>query len=324
MRQEPGEEGSIRCESCDRIYPIVFGIPDLRIAPDHYASFEADREKARLIAERFHELSFVELVDHYYSVTPKVPTKDAKQYTQGLLGAEARSLSNLGHWEQSAPSEPDGVSLRLLDVGCGTAPLLVAGAPRYASAIGIDQALRWLVIGKKRLAEAGLDTGLICANAEALPFPDSQFHRVALDSCLEVVADRVATLRECHRVCSGGGRLFLSTPNRFSLGPDPHTGVWGGGMLPERVTTAYVKKKGGVPPVRKLLWAGRLKTELSRAGFDDVGVGLPDVPPNQSAQYGWGVRRLIDLYNVAKRLPVGRQVMRTIGPTLLASARKRP
>ncbi len=54
-----------RCSACPREYPIVYGIPDFRLYPDPYISFEAEYQKAGQLAEQAERLSFDALVRYY-------------------------------------------------------------------------------------------------------------------------------------------------------------------------------------------------------------------------------------------------------------------
>lgn len=314
------EERTLVCESCRRSFPIVLDIPDLRVFPDPYIDKEADRAKGIKVASRFQDLSFPELIDFYYSVTSVVPSQDARRYTQGLLAGVPRAEASLTSWETSAQS--GGAAETLLEIGCGTAPLMVAAAPRYKQVVGVDIAFRWLVVAKKRLAEAGLDLPLICACAEALPFPDASFDRVVADSTLEHVSDQGKALGQCHRVMKPAGFLFVSTPNRFSLGPDPQVGIWTGSILPERWLAAYVRRQGGIPPKRHLLSARQLSAIIREAGFGSPRVMLPDISSAQRSHFNRGVQVLIDLYQTAKQVPISRQCLQLIGPLLHAVAEK--
>jgi len=315
------EATALQCTSCARTFPVVLGIPDLRAFPDPYIDPEEDRAKGRRVGARLDDLTFAELIAFYYSITDVVPPRHARQYTRGLLAGEARAKASLASWQQ-ALGPNNRPATRLLDVGCGTAPLLAAAAPQFPTVVGVDIAFRWLVVAKKRLAEAGVDAPLICACAEALPFPDGTFDRVVLDSVIEHVRDQHDTLQECQRVMQPGGVLFATTPNRFSLGPDPHTGLWAGSLLPDRWTAAYVRRMGGVPPKRRLLSARTLTRRLREAGFHRPQVMLPDIAPEQRAQFSGLMKHLIDAYQTAKRWPVTRQVLHGIGPLLQAVAQK--
>ncbi len=326
LEEVPGTAPALRCAACAAQFPVILGIPDLRVFPDPYIDIEADRAKGLRVAERLESSSFSELLDYYYSITDVVPAKDAERYKRGLMGAAARAAAALEGWEAEAPAEPAfrssgsaGASpslcrSRLLEIGCGTGPLLVAAARRYENVVGVDIAFRWLVVAKKRLAEAGIDLPLVCACAEALPFRDVAFDRVVADSVLEHVRDQKQTLTECNRVLRAGGRMFVITPNKYSLGPDPQVGLWAGGYLPERWIAAYVRRRGGIPPQRRLLSARSLPRLIRQAGFAPPHLGLPDVADGQRRQFSRLMRLLIDGYHMAKRLPVTRQILHWVGP----------
>ena len=312
----------LRCVSCQRVFPVIQDIPDLRIFPDPYIDFDADRAKGVQVAARFGELDFGGLVDFYYSITSVVPPQHARQYKRGLMAGVARSQAALDSWASAVHHEGQLDEGCVLDLGCGTAPLLVAMAPRAKSLVGVDIAFRWLVVAKKRLAEAKIDLPLFCACAEALPFPDGLFDRVAADSVVEHFHDQPRALAECNRVMRGNGYLYLSTPNRFCPGPDPHVGLWGGSYLPDRWLAAYTRRQGGIPPKRRLLSERSLTRLLRTAGFGAPLVYLPGVSAAQRDQFGTGIRFLIDLYQAGRRLPVSGEFLRWVGPLLHAVAHK--
>jgi ubiquinone/menaquinone biosynthesis C-methylase UbiE/uncharacterized protein YbaR (Trm112 family) len=307
------------CLGCARRYPVLLGIPDLRLWPDPYIGLEEDRVKARMLAEQCAGLSFSAAVELYYRVTTVVPPFQARRFARSLLAAVERSAALMRTLEQGAPMARDG---SLIDIGCGTAPLLVAARGRCERIAGVDIALRWLVIAQKRLAEAGLSAPLICACAEALPFRSGSFDLAVAEATLEHLRDQSAGLRECHRVLREGGRIFLATPNRHSLGPDPHTGLPAGAMLPRGITATYVRRKGGIPPKRHLLTARSLRRELQQVGFEDIVIDTPEIPAVQRASFGRLTRVGIDIYHAVKRLPGAGAALRAIGPILHAVARK--
>ncbi len=316
------EEAALRCVSCDRRFPILLDIPDLRVYPDPYIDVGADRAKGLELAAHLVELTFAELVTFYYSITPDVPRHHARRYMRGVLAGVARAEGALASWENAVSVNGRPIAASLLELGCGTAPLLVAAAPRFTKLIGVDIALRWLVVAKKRLAEAGLDVPLICACADALPFPDGTFDQVVADSVIEHVPDQRKALAESHRVLRPAGYLCVATPNRYSLGPDPHVGIWAGGFLPDRWLAVWARRQGGIPPKRRLLSAGSLARLIREAGFCRPRILLPDVPSGQRSHFGKGMRLLIDLFQIAKRLPVSQQLLRWIGPLVHAVAEK--
>jgi len=314
---ERPREDELVCLGCHRHYPVLLDIPDLRIFPDPYISIEDDRHKARRVAERFSDLDFEGLLDFYYSITSAVPPHHARQYKRSLLAAVPRARAWLDSWEaQAAGATPES----LLEIGCGTAPLLLA-AEKYRRRIGVDIAFRWLVVAKKRLAEAGLDLPLICACAEALPLPSACFDRVVADSVVEHLTDQRRALSEVRRILRPRGYLFVATPNRFSLGPDPQTGIWAGSLLPQSWTGAIVRQQGGVPPVRHLLSAGELRQLLHASGFEDVQIFLPAIPSAQRAHFSRAMNWLIGLYDLMRRLPISRHLLYLFGPLFHAVAK---
>jgi ubiquinone/menaquinone biosynthesis C-methylase UbiE/uncharacterized protein YbaR (Trm112 family) len=314
-----GGDTALACAACGSEYPVEIGIPDLRVFADPYIDPESDRAKGRHLAARFGDQDFAGLVGYYYSITPKVTPQQARLFTAGVLAAEARASASLDAWDAELGEPGRGA---LLEIGCGTGPLLVAARGRYTSMAGVDISFRWLTVGRKRLEEAKLDAPVFCACAEALPFAGSSFDRVAMDATLEMVRDRRAAIAECARALRSGGALMISTANRGSIGPDPHTGVWGGSRWsPERVDR-YVRKRGGVAPVRSFLDAGRLRALLEEAGFREVRVVLPGIPAEQRQRFPAHWNLAAAVYDVARRLPAASRLLRAIGPTLLAVARR--
>ncbi len=311
-------ESELACIACSRRFPVLLDIPDLRIFPDRYQDVEAERRKAFRVAERFHEFDFRGLVEFYYSITDVVKPALAEKYKSSLFAAEPRARAWLAAWEAAT----GGAGTTLLEIGCGSAPLLLA-AKHYKLRAGVDIAFRWLVMGKKRLDDAGLDLPLICACAEALPFRKEFCDRVVADSTLEHLTDQEKALSEAARVMHPGGYLYVATPNRFSLGPDPQTKIWAGSWLPQKWTAAIVTQQGGLAPMRRLLSKGALARLLREAGFTDVKIYLPTFPKEQSALFSAGMRAVVMLYHLFLKLPVARQLMTMVGPVFLSVARKK-
>ena len=62
-----------QCPDCRRNYPIVYDIPDFRLSPDPYISFEDEYKKVRVLADEAGRVSFEALVRFYWEITPDVP-----------------------------------------------------------------------------------------------------------------------------------------------------------------------------------------------------------------------------------------------------------
>jgi 2-polyprenyl-3-methyl-5-hydroxy-6-metoxy-1,4-benzoquinol methylase len=85
---------------------------------------------------------------------------------------------------------------------------------------------------------------------------------------IEHAANQQAVLSEAARVLKQGGVCFLSTANRFSLGPEPCVRVWGVGFLPRALASRYVAIVKGRPYRHiRLLSASELRRGLSGAEF---------------------------------------------------------
>lgn len=308
----------LACLDCQKRYPVICDIPDLRIFPDPYISAEADRKKGQGLAVEAESRDFPGLIDYYYASTSVVPPQQALLFKRGLLAAGERASNALAAWETAADKPPEG--RRMLEIGCGTSPLLVAALQKGYWVVGVDIAFRWLVVGRKRMEAAGLDAPLICACAEALPFRPDSFDVLVLDSTIEHVSNQDKTLSQCHRVMTCGASLYLSTPNRFSIGPDPHTGFPAGSLYPAAVTAALVKRQGGIPPRRQLLSVFTLRRRLTATGFTATRIFLPDVSDSQRAHFPRLLQLAVSGYHLFKRLPLTRHLLYLIGPLLYVVA----
>jgi len=315
-------EGRLLCGGCRRDFPMLMGIPDLRVADGPYISNADDWSKARLIAAEYPRSSFAELVALYYRLTPEVPPGDARRFSHALLSAEARGAETLASWAVLA-GHPLASGTRFVEVGCGTAALLVPVARQGCQALGVDVSLRWLVIAKRRLEEAGTPMPLLCANAEALPIASGSADCIAFDSALEHFRNGVAAIGEAARVLAPGGELWTATPNRWSLGPDPHLGIWAGGFLPEAVTGKLAARRGALAPVRHLVTAAELSGWLASGGFHPPRLGVPAVSPVQRSGLSRPARLLADAYNRLCGLVGFRALFLRIGPVLHAVAVRR-
>ena len=128
---------SYHCIACDRYYPIRFGIPDFRLAPDPYISIDDEVRKI----ERFSSprRSFAESVKKYYELTPESPPELHKHY---LAAMEASVDRGSGILRKVRARHPALRREKLLDLGCGTGGMSIAAARQYNQVVGVDIALR--------------------------------------------------------------------------------------------------------------------------------------------------------------------------------------
>ena len=144
---EEGPAGAA-CLSCGRRYRRPHGILDLRVLPDPYLSLEEDGARADAVVAALDRLALPELLDHYWSLSESTPVALRGTFVQAALRAPLRARDLLARMEE------DGVPLarsRLLDVGSGTGGLLAEAHGRVADRAGVDIAMRWLQVSRRRV-----------------------------------------------------------------------------------------------------------------------------------------------------------------------------
>ena len=302
------------CPACQASYPIVLGIPDFRLFPDPWIGFEDDREKARRLATMTAGLPFEDAVRTYWDITPGTPRPQAERFTAHVLSAESRAGDWLDWLERTEGASSGGP---WLDLGCGTADLLAAGAQRGITMVGVDIALRWLVVAARRPALAGSTGHLVCANGEHLPFAPGSFARVLSLGTLEHCRDAERLVAESKRVLRPGGLMRVKTVNRYTLLREPHVGVWGVGLMPRRWADRYVRWRSGQRYLHhRPLSSRELARGLRRAGFSGVSVAASALLASDRARLGAAASWAAPMYERMRQSPGVRTMMRWVAPLL--------
>lgn len=310
------------CGGCGSSWPIVAGIPDLRVAADPHIGVEEDREKAGRLAREADGRTLEELVSFYFSITPEVPPDRVRPFTSAKIHlGPARAEDRLEAWTRRVTLP----GTRVLDLGCGAGAWLPSLTQHFTSVIGVDVALRWLVVARKALEEVGAQATLVCANAEHLPFADNVVDAVVGANVLEHVADAPRSLGEAVRVLDRDGVCLLTTPNRLSLLPEPHVGIPALGWLPRRVADELVRRVRGVPYGGVTLRTAPGLVDLaSAAGFRRVRVHPPSIGPRERETLGRMGSLAAGAYELIRRAPGGRMGLQAVGPLLEVDAFKGP
>jgi ubiquinone/menaquinone biosynthesis C-methylase UbiE/uncharacterized protein YbaR (Trm112 family) len=307
------------CRRCARSYPVTLGIPDFRLFIDSYSEDahqykQDDFNQAMFLVEHYDKLDFEGLL-RLYLVDAKVTGDRYKRIYANTLTMVDRGIADLRDVEQlSAQHRPINFN-SVLEVGCGSGAFLVAASARFKQVAGIDYALRWLILTKKRLEEKRMDVPLACCYAEYLPFDENSFDLVVAEDVIEHLRQQGAFLEECQRVINGKGLLFLKAPNRFSIAPEPHVRVWGVGFLPRKWMSSYVRLFSDLPYENtRLLSFFETKRLLKRASFRDNHFVIPPIPAGELKSFSRLRRIGAAGYDIVRKAPFLRTVLYLVGP----------
>jgi len=301
------------CGTCAVTYPIVLGIPDFRVEADPWIGLEDDRAKAQRVIAMTRGADLAASVEAYWSITPGTPRSFAQRFTDYVLSGERRAAE----WLDAMPAEPEAPPGYWLEIGCASGDLLAVAARRGIRMIGVDVAMRWLVLARKRPELRESSHLLVCANGEFLPFRDREFARVVSVGTLEHCrrADRVVS--EAARVLQPRGRAWLRTTNRFTILREPHVNVWGVGLLPRRWADAYVRWSNGQRYLHhRPLSRRELRRDLRRAGFRDIAVVPAPLLASDRTRLGAAARLVAPVYEWAAKIPGVRFGLSVIAPQL--------
>jgi 2-polyprenyl-3-methyl-5-hydroxy-6-metoxy-1,4-benzoquinol methylase len=189
--------------------------------------------------------------------------------------------------------------------------------------VASDVSMRWLMLARKRLDDLGCDgVHLVCCSAEEPPFRAGWFDVVGTSDVIEHAARQAAFVAGCAHVLRRGGVLFIATPNRFSLGLEPHVRLWGVGWLPRRWAPRYVSRLRHAPYDHvRLLSARELRRMLAESGLESR-IETPEIPVATQEIYSGFELRLVRLYNRVRLIGAVRRSLLTIGPFFHVFARK--
>ncbi len=185
----------------------------------------------------------------------------------------------------------------VVDVGCGTGPLVVELARRGIRSIGIDTSADVLAVARERAAAVAATPEFHLGSGVDIPLPDAAVDAATLIEVVEHLDDEVLglTLAEVRRVLRPGGKLMITTPNNEDIAAASR-------QCPDCGAEFHVFQH-----VRSWTMAS-LAATLRAAGFDSA-----DVRPAMFVEMGRPMERLV---------PIAFRILGRPLPRLLAFATK--
>lgn len=238
------------CTACGANYPVFSGIPDFRVdVPD--ADKQAEWRRAMILMQELQRSSFSQVLrqrivreDRQDSIT-----KVELAYELSWKQRGQRALDRLNYLLKLArlkPADTVGPASVCLDIGCGKGVLLGTMAPKVKLAIGIEYVVEYVILAAALLREEGIQNAyLAVAQAEHLPLRSESVDFASALDVIEHLSDQEKGVQEALRVLRSGSKLFLNSPNRFSvMAPEDHCRLWFVGFLPYAWQAPYVRLRG--------------------------------------------------------------------------------
>ena len=102
--------------------------------------------------------------------------------------------------------------VRMLDLACGTGIVARVASARLrgnGTIVGVDMNPAMIEVAARVAADEGFSIEWQVGKAESLPFADASFDIVTIQQALQFFPDKLAALRECHRVLAPEGTLAI-------------------------------------------------------------------------------------------------------------------
>jgi ubiquinone/menaquinone biosynthesis C-methylase UbiE/uncharacterized protein YbaR (Trm112 family) len=315
------EEAS-HCSDCKKTYSLHGGIPDFRVFPDPYLDFPEDYDRTEIVLAALDRYELEPLLEYYWSFSDITPEALRPKFIRSAMLGEQKSERTMQILKADKQARK---AQKVFELGSGTGNFLVAAMQEYEQVIGIDIAMRWLHVSRRRFMDKGLPVPpLVCCCAEFLPFPDGSFDLGVMSATLEFTRDQEKVLSECARTLNGTGMLHINTVNRFSIARDPYAYLWGIGLLPRRWQARYAHWRRGASYENINLLSLRELTRLAAAYFSSIELSLPEVDEAALKQFSRSTQLQGRMYKRLRDLPLFRALLKRIGPGWEAKFRKSP
>jgi ubiquinone/menaquinone biosynthesis C-methylase UbiE len=213
----------------------------------------ATRESSTIRSERLHEKGSVMSQTTSFKTYGGTAPENYERYFVPSIG---RPLAvNLVMSATPQPGE------RALDIGCGTGVVARLAREEVAptgSVAGVDPNPGMLAVAEQLAPEIEWYR----AGADGLPLPDTSFDLALSQLSLQFVPDKLAALREAHRVLRPGGRIAVNVP-----GPTPPLFAIMEEALQRHVGRAAAAFVGGVFSLHE---TDEIRELFVAAGFSEV------------------------------------------------------
>ena len=309
----------LHCNACAAVFPVLDGIPDLRIPGLSWIDVEADRAYAKRLLYEIKDAPPETWVRRVFTDQRPQDSARIELRTQQVMLGPGRLRNELAGWLEPSTS---GTGL-FLEIGCGPGALLAGAAAEGRQGIGIDVSIVWLLVAARLVRAFGGEPILAAALAEALPLDDGAVTGVISLDVIEHVADPCVHLREIDRVLASGGSVALSTPNRFSLSAEPHVFVWGVGWLPRKWQKTFVRWRSRKPyDFVRLLSYCELRSLLRSETRLNAEIIAPPIPGDEASLFSPRRALLAGVYNRLVSRRGWQSLFRRVGPFFRVAGRK--
>ena len=135
---------------------------------------------------------------------------------------------------------PDLTGSTVLDLGCSLGFFVEAALHAGATSIGVDIDVPGLAAARAARDDRA---SFLCADGEALPFPDGSVDVVVFNHIYEHVVDADLVMAEIRRVLKPEGVLYLGMANKLVV-VEPHYKLPFLSWLPATAADAYIRRFG--------------------------------------------------------------------------------